>query len=310
MGISRTLHSLLLAGTLAVPAGALLAAGSGGGGSSPSPSMSAPQFDPAAEYRNGIEALQAQRFADAKRSFARVLEVAPRDANTNYLAGLANAGLGDLKNARKYYEKAVKADKEMVLAHRELAITYAKLGDRPKAEAELAILNQLNSSCAGSCPKAADLTASIAAVQAALAAAPTARLETQPSLLFASAAAGDRAYLDAVALINERRYEEAIASLEAARASFGLHPDILTYLGFANRKLGRLEVAETYYREALAAAPDHKGATEYYGELMVERGDLAGAGAMLARLETICEFGCAEADELRRWIDSGHSPAS
>jgi tetratricopeptide (TPR) repeat protein len=271
--------------------------------------MSAPEFDAAAEYRSGIASLQANRYADARRAFAHVLSVAPRDANTNYLAGLADAGLNDLGNARKHYEKAVKADKDLVLAHRELAITYAKLGERPKAEAELALLNQLNTACAGSCAKVADLTAAIAAVQSALAAAPTARLETQPSLLFASASAGDRSYLDAVGLINESRYDDAIASLQSARAAFGAHPDILTYLGFANRKLGRYEIAETYYRQALAASPRHKGATEYYGELMVERGDLAGAGEMLARLNTICEFGCAEADELQRWIDAGHSPA-
>jgi tetratricopeptide (TPR) repeat protein len=271
--------------------------------------MSTPEFDAAAEYRNGIAALQASRFDDAKKAFGRVLSVAPRDANSNYLAGLADAGLNDLSSARKHYEKAVKADKDLVLAHRELAITYVKLGQRPKAEAELAILTQLDTACAGSCAKAADLKASIAAVQAALAAAPSARLETRPSLLFASAQAGDLSYLQAVGLINERRYEEAIVSLEAARTAFGLHPDILTYLGFANRKLGRFEVAETYYRQALAASPDHKGATEYYGELMVERGDLAAAGAMLARLDSICDYGCAEADELRRWIDAGHSPA-
>jgi tetratricopeptide (TPR) repeat protein len=310
MGKFHLSRSMLFATALFLPTGVLLAAGTGGGGGGSAPSMSAPQFDPAAEYRIGIEALQAQRFEDAKRAFAHVLEVAPRDANTNYLAGLANAGLGDLKNARKYYEKAVKADKDLVLAHRELAITYAKLGDRAKAEAELAVLTGLDNACAKSCAKAADLGAAISAVQAALASVPSARLETQPSLLFASAAAGDRAYLDAVGLINERRYEEAIASLQAARATFGLHPDILTYLGFANRKLGRLESAESYYRQALAAAPKHKGATEYYGELMVERGDLAGAGAMLAKLDTICAFGCAEADELRRWIDAGHAPAS
>src|SRR5687767_12317753 len=200
MGNSRIFRTLLLSAALLAPAGALIAAGTGGGGSS-SPSMSAPQFDAAAEYRKGIEALQAQNFTDAKRSFGRVLQVAPRDANTNYLAGLAETGLGDLKNARKYYEKAVKADKDMVMAHRELAITYAKLGDRPKAEAELAILNQLNTDCAGTCAKAAELTASINAVQAALTSAPTARLETGAGLLFASAAAGDRAYLEAVGLI-------------------------------------------------------------------------------------------------------------
>jgi tetratricopeptide (TPR) repeat protein len=272
--------------------------------------MTAPQFDAAAEYRKGIEALQAQRYAEARRSFGRVLDVAPGDANTNYLAGLADAGLDDLKNARKHYEKAVKGDKDMVGARRELAVTYLKMGDRPKAEAELAALTRLQTECAGSCAKASEIASAVSAVQAALGSAPTARLETRPSLLFASASGGDRAYLDAVGLINEGRYEEALESLQAARAAFGAHPDILTYLGFANRKLGRFETAETYYRAALAAAPEHKGATEYYGELMVERGDLAGAGTMLAKLDSICDFGCAEADELRRWIDAGRAPAS
>ena len=309
MNPSRIFRTLLI--TLAIPPAAFAASGGGGANSSEAaPSATAPNFDPAAEYRAGIEALQAQRFAEAKRAFGHVLDVAPRDANTNFLAGLADAGLGDLANARKHYEKAVKADKDLILAHRELAITYAKLGDRAKAEAQLATLNRLNASCAGSCAKAAELTAAIASVQAALASAPTARLETRPGLLFASAAEGDRSYLAAVGLINEGRYEDAIQSLRAAQTSFGPHPDILTYLGFANRKLGRFETAETYYRAALAAAPKHRGATEYYGELMVERGDLSGAGAMLARLEAMCDFGCAEADELRRWIDDGPSPAS
>ena len=35
------------------------------------------------------------------------------------------------------------------------------------------------------------------------------------------------------------------------------------------------------------------------------RGDTAGAKLMLARLDRICAYGCAEAEELRRWIDAG-----
>jgi tetratricopeptide (TPR) repeat protein len=104
-----------------------------------------------------------------------VLRVAPGDANTNYLAGLADAGLNDLKKARAHYERAVKADKDLVLAHRELAVTYAKLGERPKAENELAVLTQFNAACAGSCAKAVELTEALAAVRAALASTPGAR---------------------------------------------------------------------------------------------------------------------------------------
>ena len=128
-------------------------------------------------------------------------------------------------------------------------------------------------------------------------------------MLFAGPQAGDRAYVQAVSLINEHRYEEALTSLETARQSFGPHPDILTYQGFTWRKLGSFDRAESYYQQALAIAPDHRGATEYYGELKVERGDLAGAKALLARLDQICTYGCAEAEELRHWVELGHAPA-
>jgi tetratricopeptide (TPR) repeat protein len=289
---------------------ATLLANPGSGGGMTSPSISAPDFDAAAEYRTGIEALKANRFADARKSFNRVLGLIPNDANANFLAGMADAGLNDFKSAARHYSRAVRSNSKLVPAHRELAITYVKLGDRPKAQSSLEKLQQLDRACAGTCEDAQQIKEAIGAVQAALASAPQARLDTQPPLLFASAKAGDQFYLEAVGLINEGRYEQAIASLERARASFGAHPDILTYLGFANRKLHRYAIAEHYYREALAAAPTHKGATEYYGELMVERGDLAGARTMLARLDTICTFGCAEADELRQWIAAKGKPAS
>jgi tetratricopeptide (TPR) repeat protein len=298
--------SLLAAAAIANPGGSGGSMGSGG----QRPSITAPDFDAADEYRKGIEALKAERFADAKSAFGKVLGVAPRDANTNYLAGLAAVGLNDLKGAVKFFERAAKADRNLVPARQDLAVTLAKLGDRAKAEAELAKLKQIQAKCASTCPQAAALDKAIAAVTAALAGSPQAELRTRPGLLFESARMGDVAYLVAVGLINEGKFEAAIESLEDAKTTFGGHPDILTYLGFANRKLGRFELAESYYLQALAAAPDHRGATEYYGELMAERGDLTGAMRMLAKLEAQCSFGCAEADELRRWIDAKRSPAS
>jgi len=74
--------------------------------------------------------------------------------------------------------------------------------------------------------------------------------------------------------------------------------------------MGRLDVAEGFYQAALAEAPGHRGATEYYGELKVLRGDDPGARKMLAALEDQCPFGCIEAQDLRRWIDRGGDPAS
>jgi tetratricopeptide (TPR) repeat protein len=276
---------------------------------SSTPSANAPDFDPSAEYRKGIEALQASKFSDAKSSFARVLGVAPNDANTNFLAGMADAGLNDLKGAAKHYEKAVRADGTMVVAQQELAITYLKLGDRPKADATLSKLKVLDGHCNGTCKDADLIKKAITAIQAAMGQPTQAMLTTEPPFLFASAKAGDTAYLEAVGLINEHKYQQAIDALQQARTTFGAHPDVLTYLGFANRKLGHYDVAVSYYRQALAAAPNHKGATEYYGELMVERGDMVGAKRMLAKLDNLCTFGCAEADELRRWVEAKGQPA-
>jgi len=306
----KLVFSSVAVGVLAFASPLSASGGGGGGGGSSFPSESAPQYDPVAEYSKGTAALQAKDFKAAKTAFDHVLASAPRDANTNYLAGLSREGLGDWKGAKKFLEKATKIDPNMTSAWRELGVTYAKLGDRPNAEATMASLQAKATACADTCPAAAELKLAIDAINTALSGAPTASLVTGRSLMFASAAKGDALYLDAVALINEHRYEDAISALKSAQASFGPHPDILTYLGFANRKLKRFDVAESYYLAALAIAPNHRGATEYYGELMVERGDLAGATLKLAALDSQCQFGCAEAEELRRWIAAGQSPHS
>lgn len=296
---------------LAVIGGRLPAAGGGGMGGMPSmPSESAPAYDAAAEYRDGVAALGESRFKDAKRNFDHVLAMESQNANANYLAGMARLGLQDQKGAVRFFEKAIKYDNDLIGAHKQYGVTLAALGQKDKAQAELDALKARATQCGDSCPQAADLRDAIAAISSQLGGAPQAKLDVAPGLMFASAKSGDQAYLEAVALINERRYEDAIASLHRAEKAFGPHPDVLTYLGFANRKLKRYAIAEGYYLAALHLAPHHRGATEYYGELMVERGDIAGAKAKLAVLDKVCSFGCYEAEELRRWIESGHGSSS
>src|SRR5436190_1941325 len=82
-----------------------------------------------------------------------------------------------------------------------------------------------------------------AAVGAALGGAPQA---LAPSDLPGSPEAADAVYVAAVAMINEGRYEAAIGKLEQAVWDDGPHPDLLTYLGFANRKLKRYDVARAW----------------------------------------------------------------
>jgi tetratricopeptide (TPR) repeat protein len=306
----RRFVPVVIAGTLFGLTGPLVAAGGGGGGGGEMPSQSAPQYDPVAEFSAGTTAMQVRNFAEAKRRFDHVLTVNPRDAQTNYLAGMARVGLSDAKGSIRYLEKAVKADGAMISAHKQLGMAYAASGKPDKAKAELDTLKSKAALCAAACPDTASLQDAISAITNAIAGAPQASINASANLVFFSATEGDHAYLEAVGLINQHRYDDAIISLNRAQRSFGAHPDILTYLGFANRKLKNYDLAEAYYRQALAIAPHHRGATEYYGELMVERGDLAGARRKLAALNAICSFGCYEAEELRHWIASGHGSQS
>lgn len=296
---SRFIFPLLVAALLA-PLPLLAAGGGGGGGSAPSPSL--PAYDPMVEYQEGTAAYRAGDFKAAVDHFKKVVSAAPKEAGAQYLLGASQIGLGEFKKAVKPLEAAVKIDGKLIEARRDLAIAHARLGHAEKAKPQVEALTEMQTACAGSCADAAKLAEALSQVEAALAAGPQAALPYRPDVQLAEAKAADEVYVTAVSLINEARYDEAIAYLDAARWAAGPHPDVLTYLGFANRKLGRYAVAEGHYQAALAIAPDHRGALEYYGELKLERGNVAGAKAHLAKLEALCGFGCNEADELRRWI--------
>jgi Flp pilus assembly protein TadD len=314
----RTLKAALLGGCLMILAGGGIAFASGGGGGGASaggggsmPSASGPSYDPAAEYAKAIAALKADKYKDAARAAGHVTDAVPTNPDAWRLLGMAKAGDNDWKGARRAYEKAVKLTPDDPGSHAGLAIALSNLKD-PKAQAEADWLKSKAQACGDSCPDAArlkDLSSKVeSAMNPAAAGAPKPSAMLDRSLLFGGARAGDAAYVQAVSLINERRYDEALASLDTAAATFGPHPDILTYQGYTWRKKGDYAKAETYYRQALAIDPKHIGATEYYGELKVARGDVAGARLMLARLDKICAYGCADAEELRRWIDAGGDP--
>ena len=293
------------------PASTVLASGGGGMGGGSMPTYTAPQYDPVQEYQQGMSDYQAGNYKSAARHFDNVTYAQGHDANAWYMLGMAKSGDGDLKGAEKALAKSAKLDSSSVATHRDLALTEAKLKENDKAQAELGVLTQQSTQCNNTCPQAADLKAAIAAVQQSLGVvSPTAALPLQGDFKFAGLSSGDLAYTRAVSLINEHRFTEALAALDDAERVLGPHPDILTYKGYVWRKMGHLDTAETFYRAALAEAPGHRGATEYYGELKVIRGDTAGARKMLAKLEDECAFGCVEAEDLRRWIDRGGDPAS
>jgi Flp pilus assembly protein TadD len=300
---------------MAIPVMAISSGSGGAGGGIPSGGLSSPegpQYDPAVEYQQGTSDLSAGRYRNAVDDFNHVIDVTPKDADAWLMLGMSKSGAGDVKGAEKAYERSVKLDGSSIAAHRELALSLIKLKQPDKANAELTALQARATTCASTCHEAADLDAAIAAIKAALApsAGPAAANDAPSALSLATPHAGDGAYVQAVSLINERRWDEALAALDKAQLALGPHPDILTYKGYVWRRKGDWTRATDYYTQALAIAPNHRGATEYFGELKVIEGDMAGARAMLAKLDATCAFGCAEAEELRLWIDHGGDPAA
>jgi tetratricopeptide (TPR) repeat protein len=307
MKVGRTLLVAVSILAISTPAIAANGGGGGGGGVPSDGGGRVGSFDPAKKYAEGKQFLDAGDYKKAEKAFEAVLDVATRDANTNYMMAMSQIGQQDFKNARKYLRNAVKYQNDFPQARGWLGAVEAKLGDAGRANEQKTALAALKTKCAGTCPDAAKIDGAIAQIETSLA-TPDAPLQLSGSFVqFASAKNGDAAYLQASGLINEGKYEDALYSLRAAGLALGPHADVLTYQGFANRKLHRYDTAISFYSAALKLDPSHRGANEYLGEYYVEIGDLSKAKQQLAKLDRICKFGCEEAEELRRWISGGKS---
>jgi len=91
-------------------------------------------------------------------------------------------------------------------------------------------------------------------------------------------------------------YENALDALMAVRNKEDA--TALTYIGYANRKMGNVDEGMAYYRQALALEPDNLYTHEYMGEGYVAVGRTDLAEVQLASLETLCGTDCEQYQEL------------
>lgn len=120
-----------------------------------------------------------------------------------------------------------------------------------------------------------------------------------PALAVLPEPPGDPEVAEGARLVEGGRYELGLPLLEAALARLPGDPDILVYIAFAHRRLGRMDEAMDAYRSALERDPDHPGALAYQGALFLERGEREAAAANLARLVATCPA-CPERETLAR----------
>jgi Flp pilus assembly protein TadD len=104
----------------------------------------------------------------------------------------------------------------------------------------------------------------------------------------------DPNFAQAKAMIEARNYAPAIPLLQQVVQRDPRNADAYNLLGFATRASGNPQGSLQYYQQALAIDARHLGAHEYLGEAYLMLNMPAEADKMLARLNSLCVFGCSE----------------
>ena len=100
---------------------------------------------------------------------------------------------------------------------------------------------------------------------------------------------------------SKKLYLKALDKLEKAYEKDKKNADILNYLGFALRKTGDFEKAESFYLKGLSLDAGHLGINEYLGELDVRTNRIELAKE---RLEVLSGCKCEEYKELKELIEN------
>jgi tetratricopeptide (TPR) repeat protein len=85
----------------------------------------------------------------------------------------------------------------------------------------------------------------------------------------------------------QKKFRRALERSRRATELDSTHYQAWNLVGFTSRKLGDYPAAFAAYKVAIRLKPDYAQAREYYGEGLLETGDLAGARVQLAALEKI-----------------------
>ena len=114
----------------------------------------------------------------------------------------------------------------------------------------------------------------------------------------------DPNFTRAKAMIEARDYKGSLPLLQQVVAKDPRNADAYNLMGYATRSAGDPNGSLQYYQQALAIDPRHLGAHEYIGEAYLMLNRPADAQQHLARLDSLCVFGCTEYRQLKAAIAS------
>lgn len=108
-------------------------------------------------------------------------------------------------------------------------------------------------------------------------------------------------------LAKNGQYQQALGYLTLAGKK---DERVLTYIGYATRKLGHLEEALPFYQQALAANPNYVVARAYLGEAFLTKGEPDKARAELGEIAQRCGAACPAYVDLKGHIADYDAAAS
>jgi tetratricopeptide (TPR) repeat protein len=275
---------------LAVGLGLVVALGAGpafaqytGGGNISLPKTDT--MDPSLLYKQGVEYIQAKDYTRAVAVLRDVLQKRESDPAANLMMGVAQIGLNDLNEAKKYLSRAVSEKPDLADAVGRLGWVEAKLGNAAGAKAQRDALTKLKDKCAGKCPEAATISAAFATLDGVAAAA-------KPTV---SAAARFNQGVDA---LNAKKFAEADAAFGDVLAQKSDDWEAAYMRGQAQAALNNHAGAKASFEAAIKLQP---GLVDGKARLAVAEkklGNVDAAGAIRAQLQASsdkCAGTCAGA---------------
>jgi tetratricopeptide (TPR) repeat protein len=120
----------------------------------------------------------------------------------------------------------------------------------------------------------------------------------------------ERALRQARASIAQKAWERALVQLQSHIRVYPDDADAHNLHGLTLRQLGRYDLSLAAYERALQLDPEHLGAHEYMGELMLTLGRRDRALHHLTTLERLCQAQCEAYLQLKKSYESPDSARS
>lgn len=138
-----------------------------GGGSTDMPRVDT--MDPTALYKQAVDYIGKGDFARAVPLLREVLAKRDGDPAANLMMGVAQIGLNDLPEARRFLSRAVSEKPDLADAIGRLGWVEARLGNADGAGKQRAVLTGLKAKCNGACADAAAIDTGLALIDSAAA---------------------------------------------------------------------------------------------------------------------------------------------